>query len=194
LNNLIFLASGILLLSAVPIFSNVYAITVNNTDFSVNVLDDWAYKEENPLVKIFASALGGGSSLTLIPVEFSKMLINTNLSDSEQFRIRNDGAYSLMGLDASYPYRNVPLEIYTQYNLNQSKVEIFSKENTTIDGELAVKIHRSPRHNLTNMEVTEYYLVHEGKPYVIQYGANLQYYQKYLPQFEQMVRTFKFVK
>ena len=194
MNNLIFLASGILLLSAVPIFSNVYAITVNNTDFSVNVLDDWAYKEENPLVKIFASALGGGSSLTLIPVEFSKMLINTNLSDSEQFRIRNDGAYSLMGLDASYPYRNVPLEIYTQYNLNQSKVEIFSKENTTIDGELAVKIHRSPRHNLTNMEVTEYYLVHEGKPYVIQYGANLQYYQKYLPQFEQMVRTFKFVK
>jgi hypothetical protein len=176
-------------------FDDVYGITVNNTDFSVTVPDNWAYREGAPLAKIFANVLGGSSPpLLLIPIEFSKALINTNLSSEEEFRIRNEGAFSLMGVDTNYPFRNVPLEIYTQASLNQSDVKIFSKENTTIDGEPAAKIHRTGRNNMTDIEVTEYYVVHEGKPFFIQYGSNIQFYQKYLPQFEQMVKTFKFVK
>lgn len=57
-----------------------------------------------------------------------------------------------------------------------------------------MKIHRTPRNNLANVEVVDYYVVHNGKPYFIQYVANVKDYQKYLPQFEQMVNTFKFVK
>jgi hypothetical protein len=34
----------------------------------------------------------------------------------------------------------------------------------------------------------------DNNPYYVGYMANVKDYQKYLPQFEQMVKTFKFVK
>ena len=178
--------SVVLLLS----LTDVNAVTVNNTHFSVNVLDNWAYRETNDPISV---AFGRGPELGLVPSEFNDFLLNTSkvLSGEE---IQNEGAYSIISLDTDYPYRNVPLETYTQYNINLSKVKIFSKENTTIDGEPAVKIHRTARNNLTNLEVTDYYIVHNSKPYFLQYAANVKDFQKYLPQFEQMVKTFKFVK
>ena len=109
--------------------------------------------------------------------------------------IQNEGAYSIISLDTDYPYRNIPLETYTQYNINLSKVKIFSKENTTIDGEPAVKIHRTARNNLTQFDAgIGYYVFHNSNPYFLQYFANPKDFQKYLPQFEQMVKTFKFLK
>lgn len=170
--------------------TDVNAVTVNNTDFSVDVLDNWAYRETNDPISV---AFGKGPELGLVPSDFNDFLLNTSkvLSGEE---IQNEGAYSIISLDTDYPYRNVPLETYTQYNINLSKVKIFSKENTTIDGEPAVKIHRTARNNLTNLEVTDYYIVHNSKPYFLQYAANVNDFQKYLPQFEQMVKTFKFVK
>jgi hypothetical protein len=139
------------------------------------------------------SVLAGASTLTLIPTEFNAILAN-NTEDISGESIQNEGVYSKIGLDASYQFRNVPLETYTQYSINVSPVKIFSRENTTIDGEPAVKIHRTPRTNETNIEVIDYYVVHDGKPYTIQYVGNIKDYQKYLPQFEQMVKTFKFAK
>lgn len=169
--------------------SNVYAITANTTDFSVNVLDNWAFtKPSNPLADIF----GGGSSLTLIPSQFSNFLVNTSSNLTEA--IQNGGGYSIISVDTDYPYRNVPLEAYTQHNINLSPVKIYSKENTTVDGEPAVKIHRTPRTNFTNVDVVEYYVIHDSKPYTIQFAANVKDFQKYLPQFEQIVKTFKFTK
>jgi len=180
--------------------SNVNAIIVNNTDFSVNVLDNWAYRESNnPLGNTFgsnnllASIFGGGPTMALIPHEFSNFLVNTSQDVSGE-TIQNGGAYSILAIDTNYTYRNVPLEIYTQHNINVYPVKIFSQQNTTIDGENAVKIHRTPRNNFTNIEVVEYYVVHNGKPYTLQYAANVKDFQKYLPQFEQMVKTLKFVK
>lgn len=172
--------------------SNANAIIVNNTDFSLSVLDNWAYRDptiDNPLAKIFA----GGASIGLVPNEFSNMLVNTSQELSGN-TIQNGGAYSIFQLDTEYPYRNIPLETYTQYNINLSPVKIFSQENTPVGGEKAVKIHRTPRTNITNLEVVDYYVVHNGKPYFIQYAANVKDYQKYLPQFEQMVKTFKFLE
>jgi hypothetical protein len=159
---------------------------VNNTDFSVNVLDNWAYTEPNPI----AQALGG-SYLDLVPVEFSEFLVNTSKEITGE-SIQNGGAYSIMSLDTQYPYRNVPLQIYTQYSMNVSEVKIFSIQNTTVDGEPAVKVHRGPRNNFTN-KVLDYYIVHKGNPYTLQFAANVKDFQRYLPQFEQMVNTFKFV-
>jgi hypothetical protein len=188
------------LLSLIPIMivtillatlaSDANAITVNNIDFSLTVLGNWAYTDQDDPI---ASILGVGPSIGLIPNEFSHMLLNASLALSGN-SIRNEGAYSIFALDMDYPFRNIPLETYTQYNINLSPVKIFSQENTTIDGEKAVKIHRSPRNNLTNIEVEDYYLVHNSKPYYIQYAANVKDFQKYLPEFEQMVKTFKFIK
>jgi len=188
------------LLSLIPIMitmillptlaSDANAIIVNNTDFSLTVLENWAYTDQNDPI---ASILGVGPTIGLIPNEFSHMLLNASLALTGN-SIKNEGAYSIFALDTDYPFRNIPLETYTQYNINLSAVKIFSQENTTIDGEKAVKIHRSPRNNLTNIEVVDYYLVHNSKPYYIQYAANVKDFQKYLPEFEQMVKTFKFIK
>jgi len=203
LNNSILLSNLFLigvLVSLISIFNNVYGITVNNTDFSVNVLDNWAYKESNnPLGKTFgsnnllANLFGGGTGVQLIPSEFSNLLVNASQQLSGK-SVQDRGVFSQFVLDSGYPFRNIPLDVYAQYNANLSKVKIFSRENATIDGEKAIKTHRSPRDNTTNVEVLEYITVHDGKPYYIQYIANVKDYQKYLPQFEQMVKTFKFAK
>jgi hypothetical protein len=74
-----------------------------------------------------------------------------------------------------------------------SPVKVISKENATVGGEPAVKVHRTGR-NATNVDVVEYEIIHNNKPYFIQYVANVKDFQKYLPQFQQMVKTFKFTK
>ena len=171
-----------------PSLSCVKAIIVNNTDFSVNVLNNWAYQQSKPFAEAF-----GGLWLDLIPTEFRNLLVDTSKNLTMEVA-QNRGAYSIISLDSNYPFRNVPLEIYTEYNINLSPVKIFSKENTTIDGEPAVKIHRNARSNETNLEVVDYYVVHDSKAYTLQYVANVKDFQKYLQQFEQMVKTFKFAK
>ena len=40
----------------------------------------------------------------------------------------------------------------------------------------------------------EYYVFHDGIPYRLEYYASVKDFEKYLPQFEQMVKTFKFAK
>jgi hypothetical protein len=167
--------------------SGVNAVVVNNTDFSVNVLDNWAYRQPDRLQEAF-----GGTWLDLIPNVYSQFLVNPNKTISGK-DLQNGGAYALLRIDSDYPYRNIPLDIYTQYQANQSKVKVFSKENTTLGGEPAVKIHRTARDNST-AEVVDYYIIHNGNPYWLQYVANVKDFQKYLPQFEQMVKTFKFAK
>jgi hypothetical protein len=97
--------------------------------------------------------------------------------------------------DSTYQFRNVPLEIYAQSNINQSLHKILSKENATIDGEPALKIHKTYNNNFTHWDKgVDYYVIHDGMPYMILYYAESKYFEKYLPQFEQMVKTFKFAK
>jgi hypothetical protein len=172
------------------LISNVHGITVNNSEFSINVPDNWAYQQSGSTL---ANIFGTGPWVNLIPTEFSELLINPGQELSGK-SIKNQGAYSIFEQDTNYPFRNVPLNIYTQYNLNLSEVKVLSTENTTIDGEQAVRIHRTPRDNTTNVQVVDYYTVHDGKPYFIQYVANKKDFERYLPQFEQMVKTFKFLK
>ena len=38
----------------------------------------------------------------------------------------------------------------------------------------------------------QYLAWHDKKPYALAYMANVKDYEKYLPQFELMVKTFKF--
>jgi len=186
------LAIPLVIISAFSVFVvNAQAITsLHNTEFSLNVLDNWAYQESGHSLQ---NVFGGGPWVRLIPVEFSEMLINPG-QELSGTTIKNHGAYVTIGLDTAYPFRNVPLNIYTQYNLNLSEVKIFARANVTIDGEEAVRIHRTPRDNSTNVEVVDYYTVHEGKPFSLQFVSNVKDFQRYLPEFEQMVKTFKFVK
>ena len=38
-----------------------------------------------------------------------------------------------------------------------------------------------------------YFVMHDDQPYYLNYIANAKDFEKYLPQFEQMVKSFKFV-
>jgi hypothetical protein len=171
--------------------SNVYAITtLNYTYFYVDVLDNWAYSD----IKLGNGSASGISGILLIPTVFSDFFINKD--EDMQKRFENVGAFSLITIDTEfYQFRNVPLEIYTQYQINKDEGKIFSKENTTIDGEKAVRIHKPVRDNSSNVdEEVNYYVVHDNIPYRLTYAADVKDFQKYLPQFEQMVKTFKFAK
>jgi hypothetical protein len=59
--------------------------------------------------------------------------------------------------------------------IRYSTGKIFSQENTMTYGEKAVKIHRTPSNSLTNIEVVDYYLVHNSKPYDIQDAVNVKH-------------------
>jgi hypothetical protein len=45
-----------------------------------------------------------------------------------------------------------------------------------------------------SIKFLEYMLMHGNQPYYIEYMANEKDYEKYLPQFEQIVKSFKFTK
>jgi hypothetical protein len=179
------------LASIAILFSNAHGATnLNNTEFSITIPDNWAYqKSEDTLENVF----GAGPWIRLIPIEFSELLINPGQELTGK-SIENGGAYSSIGVDTGYPFRNVPLDIYTKYNLNLSAVKVLSKTNATIDGEDSIRIHRTPRDNSTNVEVIDYYTVHKGKPFALQLASNVKDLQNYLPQFEHIVKSFKFVE
>jgi hypothetical protein len=72
---------------------------------------------------------------------------------------------------------------------------LWPKKNTAIDGKKALKIYGNVGDNSTNADqMVGYYVFYEGNPYRLEFYATENHYQKYLPQFEKMVKTFKFVK
>ena len=168
--------------------SKVYGVTVNERFFSVDLSNNWIHgKAELPNAE--------GSGIMLIPTEFNDILMNAR-GDSQKL-FQNVSVWSAMIVDTSYPFRNVPLEIYVQHVLNVSS-DTFRKVPqvpTLIDGERALKIWVYVADNSTITDrMMGYFVFHEGIPYVLQYHATEKDFQKYLPRFEQIVKTFKFVK
>ena len=181
----IFVVVVVLLLSSFN--SNTLAVTVNKSLFSVNVLDNWAYFNAK-----FSDGGDYNSTIFLVPTEYGDFF---NSNADFQKSLQKVGAISLITLDSTYPFENVPLEVYARYHINQSEDKILSKENTTIDGEKALKIHKTFKDINSNFtEGINYYIFHDGNPYKLEYSATVKDFQKYLPQFEQMVKTFKFAK
>jgi hypothetical protein len=73
-------------------------------------------------------------------------------------------------------------------------MKVTSKENGTIDNEAAVRILGDGINSFSRIKFVQYLVWHDNKPHVLAYMANVKDYEKYLPQFEQMVKTFKFTK
>jgi hypothetical protein len=120
-----------------------------------------------------------------------------NTAGDSQKLFQNLSVWSAVSVDTAYPFRNVPLEIYVQHVINTSsdKFRKWPQVPTLIDGERALKIWADTMNNSTiTNKMVGYYVFHEGVPYRLEYYATQKDYQKYLPQFEQMVKTFKFRK
>lgn len=71
-------------------------------------------------------------------------------------------------------------------------MKVTSKENGTIDNEPAVRILGDGINLFSGIKFMQYLVWHDKKPYALAYMANVKDYEKYLPQFELMVKTFKF--
>lgn len=140
------------------------------------------------------------NSITLTPNEFADFLISPNIS-------------ALTGLDESvllaeiapdpnFPIKNAPLETYVNHSVKFAEGLSPRYENATIGGERAVKVfingtylaiaHGMP--NVTSMNSLSYRVMHHDQPYYLNYMANAKDYNTYLPYFEQMVKTLKFLK
>jgi len=66
-------------------------------------------------------------------------------------------------------------------------------DNGTIANEKAVKISYKGTNESDSLKRVQYLVLHDKDPYILQYMANSKDYDKYLPEFEAMVRSFKFV-
>jgi hypothetical protein len=169
----------------------VNAVIVNNTDFSIEVPNGWVYRDN--------FNFPNGTILT--PNEFADFLITDNLSalmDPQHF-----GVMMELAPDPRFPIKNAPVEIYAKYASKYTNNLFPTYENATVGGERAIRVFVNStdvasKLGMNNVTVSvvgvSYNVMHDDQPYFLNFMANEKDYQKYLPQFEQMVKSFKFTK
>lgn len=160
--------------------SNVNAIVVNNTDFSIDIPDNWTYEQ------------GIFSVIALTPNEFGVLLVNHSKPLSE--KMKDEGAFASFEQERNFPIKNAGFDVYVKYKIDrQDGINVTSKENVTLDNEPAVKIHGDGLKSFSGIKFVEYMLMHNEQPYSIAYMANVKDFEKYLPEFEEIVKSLKFV-
>lgn len=159
--------------------------------FSVQVPNGWVYRE-NFLID---------NSIILTPNEFADLLIADNASAS-LLNVIQHGILVELGLDDDFHKKNASLETYVKH-LSFDENYDPKYENASIGGERAIKVFingtdvgkNSPMKNVTSsINSISYLVMHHDKAYYLYYIANANDYNRYLPYFEQIVKTFKFVK
>lgn len=180
--------------------SKVNAITnVNNTYFSMDIPDDWRYAEHlNTGMAGMAESPSRApvNLVALAPADFAESLVVNKDQESPYAKMLNGGAYSTFRQDADYTNKNSTLEEYVKHRINSliRGVNLTSQQDTIVGNEKAVRIEGNGIKILKNLKYVAYLVLHDKDPYYLEYIANVNDFQKYLPQFEQMVKTLKFVK
>ena len=180
--------------------SKVNAITnVNNTYFSMDIPDNWRYAEHS---NTGMAGMAESSStvpinlVALAPADFAESLVINRDQESPYAKMFNGGAYSTFRQDTDYSNKNSTLEAYVKDRINSlvRGVNLTSQQDTIVGNEKAVRIEGNGIKILKNLEYVAYLVLHDKDPYYLEFIANVKDFQKYLPQFEQMVKTLKFVK
>ena len=188
----------VLLLSSFD--SKVNAITsVNNTYFSMNIPDNWRYAEHSNTGMAGMAESSTKTPINLVvlaPADFAETLVVNKDKESPYANMFNGGAYSTFRQDTDYSIKNSTLEAYVKHRINSliRGVNLTSQQDSTVGNENAVRIEGNGIFKLMNVKYVAYLVLHDKDPYYLEYIANTKDFQKYLPQFEQMVKTLKFVK
>jgi hypothetical protein len=154
---------------------------VENLYFSIKIPDNWTYKEGSNTPQAESTGFGPANLIMLTPSEFNDILLGKAV---------HNGVFAYFIQDAYYPIKNAGLDLFVKYQIDkQDAINVTSKQNVTIDGEPAVKVYADGN----GTKFVEYMAWHNKQPYDIGYMANVKDYDKYLPQFEQIVKTFKFI-
>lgn len=94
---------------------------------------------------------------------------------------------------SDYTVKNAPLSLYVKYRVNEDdSFNVISQQDTTIGKEKAVRIDGNENNNASNIRLLEYLLLHNDEPYVIRYIASVDDFERNLPAFELMVKSFTF--
>ena len=177
---MVFVAIGVMLVALSLSISSVNAIVVNNTDFSIDVPNNWAYEQ------------GIFSVVALTPSEFGVLLVNHSKPLNET--MRDEGAFASFEQERNFPIKNAGLDVYVKYMIDrQDGMNVTSKENVTLDNEVAIEIQGDGLKSFSDIKFVQYMLMHNEQPYFLAYMANVKDFEKYLPEFEEIVKSLKFV-
>ena len=178
------------LLSLLPLISYVHAQEeVDGLYYSIKVPNTWTYTDsaKSPINDLVG--INSFSSIVLVPNEFGTYLIE----EDDPIELENGSAVVMFSKDYDYSVKNAPLDLYVKYRTDKNEImNTTSQQNTTVGGEKAVKIEGNGLDNYENVKFLDYLVLHNNEPYQIRYMANVNDYDKFLPQFEQMVKSFGF--
>jgi hypothetical protein len=167
---------------------NVFGEIVDGLYFTVDIPDTWTYTESpNSSIK---DLLGEDSfsSIALVPVEFGTLLIDTG-----DIELGNGSAAIIFAKDFDYSLRNAPLNLYVKYMIDRDdSLNNGTQQESTIDNQQAVRIEGSKNDFSGNLSMLDFLVLHNNEPYHFRYMANANDYDRYLPEFEEMVKSVKF--
>lgn len=72
-------------------------------------------------------------------------------------------------------------------------MKVISQNETILDNQTAIQIHAEGFGEMNGYKFLQYYAIHNNDPYFISYKAFKDQYEKYLPDFKKMLRTFEFL-
>ena len=157
--------------------------------FSIEVPDSWSYTEtpEPPLEHVLG--VSSYSSVVLVPAKFAELLIQ----DRGDIGMGNGTAAILFAEDSDYTVKNAPPELYVKFRMNKDdSLNVTSRQDTTVGKEKAVRIEGSKNDTSGNIKLLEYLIIHNNESYIIRYITSMNDFERYLPDFELMVKSFMF--
>lgn len=178
-----------LLLSSV---SSVYAHEkAGNSYFSIKVPHSWKYTEHSNTEIASIFGVGPSNQIILVPSQFSKVLLDSNNDKIMTYNVYNSGAFSQFAQETDYYANNVPLTAYIEYFANKYLyLSIISEKDSIVGSENATKIEGID--NSGTVKLVIYLLLHDNEAYNYDYVANVNDFDKYLPEFEEMIKSFRF--
>ena len=157
--------------------------------FSIEVPDSWSYTEtpEPPIEHVLG--VSSYSSVVLVPANFAELLIQ----DKGDIGLGNGTAVIVFAEDSEYTVKNAPPDLYVKFRMNKDdSLNVTSQQDTTVGKEKAVRIEGSKNDTSGNVRLLEYLISHNDEPYIIRYIASTNDFERYLPDFELMVKSFMF--
>jgi hypothetical protein len=158
--------------------------SVGNQYFSIKIPDSWSYIEGSNTPEAKNQGFGPLNSIELTPSEFSDILASRDIQD---------GPYAQFIQDTDYP-KNAPLESYVKNRIDNFGISnITSQQYTTVGKVKAIKLNANQPTFFGDSKHALYLVMHDKVPYLLTFVADAKSYEKYLPEFEQMVKSFRFV-
>jgi hypothetical protein len=146
--------------------------------FQVEIPDDWTYQMYSDSYITDLLGFGPSNSIDAMPSE--------NFGSNTTFATTNFKQY------ADYTIKNAPLDAFVKYMIDkQNLIQVTSQKDVIVANETATQIYAEGIGEGEGFKFLHYYLMHNKEPYVLGYKAFDHLYEKYLPDFEKMLKSFK---